>query len=156
MIYIYIYILRILIVADRSYHNQFPILPFSIISSDHGSNILPPPHFIPTHSLTTAEEDMETVIKHQIACHREDHDLMCVWDDELSHLLSQCLWGCEMGRLTRAVGGGESSSNNTNDMKMFEAWSGESIAGKEFKDGVKRAIPEGHTFKVFWNILYMY
>ena len=74
-------------------------------------------------------------IKTQVATYRQDHDLGCLWDDDLSYLLGQSLWQHEIGKLI----------------------SGLPVHDKEFQMGcalnednafrILRNIPEGHTFK---------
>lgn len=56
----------------------------------------------------------------------QDLDLTTVWDDHLSYLLSSALSAYEMERCT-----------------------GVSCGNEEFQDAVRRAVPDGHTFKGF-------
>jgi hypothetical protein len=103
----------------------FPILPFELPSTPTNPTINP---------IVSFEQDLEAILRHQIDCYRDDNEMLCVWDEDLSHLLSQCLWGCEMAKLMRGSGVNGASSDG--------------YAGMEFHEGVKGAIPEGHTFKV--------
>ncbi|KAH6567422.1 hypothetical protein BASA83_010398 [Batrachochytrium salamandrivorans] len=73
------------------------------------------------------EIEMESALRQYISHYREDHDLTTVWDEDLSHLLGQSLWACEHQKLT----GPASIAAFSND----------------FHVGIKRSIPEGHTFK---------
>ncbi|KAI8853478.1 hypothetical protein BC829DRAFT_413695 [Chytridium lagenaria] len=84
----------------RTAEINFPILPFQMTS------IASSPKSPPSQSLSIHEEDLESILKQQIAAFREDYDMRCLWDDDISRLFSQCLWGCEMGRLLRAGSGG--------------------------------------------------
>ncbi|KAI8612287.1 CEP76 C2 domain-containing protein [Chytriomyces sp. MP71] len=110
---------------------NFPLLPY-----------MPPKYLNTTDSvgtldvipaITTCEMDLEAILKSQIALFRDDHDLLTAWDDDLSHLLGQCLWGCEMDKMMR--NGKGISSGGVNSV--------------EFQEGVRSSIPEGHTFKGF-------
>lgn len=56
----------------------------------------------------------------------QDLDLATVWDDHLSYLLSSALSAYELERCT-----------------------GVSCGNEEFQDAVRRAVPDGHTFKGF-------
>ncbi|MEQ2185212.1 hypothetical protein GOODEAATRI_015939, partial [Goodea atripinnis] len=56
----------------------------------------------------------------------QDLDQATVWDDHLSYLLSSALSAYEMERCT-----------------------GVSCGNEEFQDAVRRAVPDGHTFKGF-------
>lgn len=56
----------------------------------------------------------------------QDIGLATVWDDHLSYLLSSALAAYELERCT-----------------------GMSCGNEEFQDAVRRAVPDGHTFKGF-------
>lgn len=56
----------------------------------------------------------------------QDLELATVWDDHLSYLLSSALSAYELERCT-----------------------GVSCGNEEFQDAVRRAVPDGHTFKGF-------
>lgn len=56
----------------------------------------------------------------------QDLDLATVWDDHLCYLLSSALSAYELERCT-----------------------GTSCGNEEFQDAVRRAVPDGHTFKGF-------
>lgn len=56
----------------------------------------------------------------------QDMELTTVWDDHLSYLLSSALSAYELERCT-----------------------GVSCGNEEFQDAVRRAVPDGHTFKGF-------
>ncbi|KAI8839507.1 CEP76 C2 domain-containing protein [Chytriomyces cf. hyalinus JEL632] len=111
---------------------NFPLLAFSppkylnSMDATGAMDTIPP--------LTTSETDLEAILKSQIALFRDDHDLLTVWDDDLSHLLAQCLWSCENGKLARTVTSGLVESG---------------VSSVDFQEGVRRGIPEGHTFKGF-------
>ncbi|ORY43157.1 hypothetical protein BCR33DRAFT_717893 [Rhizoclosmatium globosum] len=121
---------------------NFPLLPF--IASTHKvmDGFSMTDHTMPP--ITSLETDLELVLRNQIAIFRDDHDLLTVWDDDLAHLLGQCLSGCEMGKLypkkSGAGGGGVGGMVGSG---------AEGVNGAEFQEGVKRGIPEGHTFKGF-------
>ncbi|KAK7930682.1 hypothetical protein WMY93_007077 [Mugilogobius chulae] len=65
-------------------------------------------------------------MRYLISEHRKDLDLATVWDDHLSYLLSSALSAYELERCT-----------------------GVSCGNEEFQDAVRRAVPDGHTFKGF-------
>ena len=77
--------------------------------------------------ISNQEIEMEMGLKQYIFNYRQDHDLCCIWDDDLGHLLGQSLWSLEVQKL---------------------AGSHVSVFNEDFQHSVKRAIPEGHTFKV--------
>ena len=74
------------------------------------------------------ESEVLADLKHQISSYREDHDLSCIWDDELSYVLSQSVWKLEMNKLS------DDPLANTD---------------KIFQQSILRCIPESHTFKGF-------
>lgn len=61
-----------------------------------------------------------------VLCALQDLGLATVWDDHLSYLLSSALSAYELERC-----------------------SGVSCGNEEFQDAVRRAVPDGHTFKGF-------
>ncbi|KAJ3217486.1 Centrosomal protein of 76 kDa [Dinochytrium kinnereticum] len=114
----------------RSMDVNFPILPFQM------SAIASSAHLSSAQNFAIHEEDLEAMLRQQIASYREDYDMKCLWDNEISRILSQCLWGCEMGRLMRASSGGP--------LGGASAWANaEGMAGMDFQEAVKRSIPEG-------------
>lgn len=72
-------------------------------------------------SVTVTEECI-----HSVGALLQDLDLATVWDDHLSYLLSSALSAYELERCT-----------------------GVSCGNEEFQDAVRRAVPDGHTFKGF-------
>ncbi|CAL8247909.1 unnamed protein product [Lota lota] len=75
---------------------------------------------------TAASNQLELEMRFLVAEHRKDLELATVWDDHLSYLLSSALVAYEMERCT-----------------------GVSCGNEEFQDAVRRAVPDGHTFKGF-------
>ncbi|KAL2083856.1 hypothetical protein ACEWY4_019374 [Coilia grayii] len=73
-----------------------------------------------------ASNHMELQLRHRLAEHRKDLGLATVWDDNLSYVLSAALVAYELERCT-----------------------GVSCGNEEFQDAVRRAVPDGHTFKGF-------
>nr|XP_056710275.1 centrosomal protein of 76 kDa isoform X3 [Euleptes europaea] len=70
--------------------------------------------------------ELELQLRLLVAEHRKDLGFATVWDDQLSYLLSPALAAYELERTT-----GISSGN------------------EEFQDAIRRAVPDGHTFKGF-------
>ncbi|KAJ3070219.1 Centrosomal protein of 76 kDa [Podochytrium sp. JEL0797] len=129
----------------KSAQTPFPLLPFTphtsttIFNAANKSDSDTMPAIPP---FTTLETDLELLLRNQIAIYRDDHDLLTVWDDDLAHLLTQCLSGCEVGKLyPKRVGGGGAAGG------MAGVDFG--VSSVDFQEGVKRGIPEGHTFKGF-------
>ncbi|XP_062896943.1 centrosomal protein of 76 kDa isoform X1 [Mobula hypostoma] len=94
-----------------------------------GSSIsLPPfpPLCAPTIDAAVASNEIELALRGLISEHRKDLGLNTVWDDNLSYLLSPALAAYEIERTT-----------------------GVSAGNEEFQDAIKRAVPDGHTFKGF-------
>uniref|UniRef100_A0A3P9P591 Centrosomal protein of 76 kDa n=1 Tax=Poecilia reticulata TaxID=8081 RepID=A0A3P9P591_POERE len=89
---------------------------------------LPPLPPLCASSLDSAEvsNHLELEMRFLVSEHRKDLDLATVWDDHLSYLLSSALSAYEMERCT-----------------------GVSCGNEEFQDAVRRAVPDGHTFKGF-------
>lgn len=73
-----------------------------------------------------ASNELELEIRNMVSEHRKDLGLATVWDDHLSYLLSPALSAYEMERTT-----------------------GISCGNEEFQDAIRRAVPDGHTFKGF-------
>lgn len=73
-----------------------------------------------------ASNQLELEMRYLVSEHRKDLDLATVWDDHLSYLLSSALSAYELERCT-----------------------GVSCGNEEFQDAVRRAVPDGHTFKGF-------
>ncbi|XP_070798501.1 centrosomal protein of 76 kDa [Pituophis catenifer annectens] len=88
------------------------------------------PSFPPLCSSTTdaasASNELELQFRMLVVEHRKDLGLATVWDDQLSYFLSPALAAYELERTT-----GISSGN------------------EEFQDIIRRAVPDGHTFKGF-------
>ena len=79
----------------------------------------------PAHPFTTAD-DIEASLKSFIANKRRSASLSTNWDDGLSYILSPALAAYEMERLT-----------------------GTPFGNDEFQQSIKKAVPEGHSFKGF-------
>ncbi|KAG7470096.1 hypothetical protein MATL_G00135690 [Megalops atlanticus] len=73
-----------------------------------------------------ASNQLELEMRYLVSEHRKDLGLATAWDDHLCYLLSAALSAYEMERTT-----------------------GVSCANEEFQDAVRRAVPDGHTFKGF-------
>ncbi|XP_051921542.1 centrosomal protein of 76 kDa isoform X2 [Hippocampus zosterae] len=96
---------------------------------DSGSTTsLPPLPPLSSSSLDAAavSNQLELEMRYLISEHRKDLNLTSVWDDHLSYLLSSALSAYEMERCT-----------------------GVSCGNEEFQDAIRRAVPDGHTFKGF-------
>ncbi|XP_055083583.1 centrosomal protein of 76 kDa isoform X2 [Periophthalmus magnuspinnatus] len=85
-----------------------------------------PPLTAPTLDSAVVSNQLELEMRYLISEHRKDLDLATVWDDHLSYLLSSALSAYELERCT-----------------------GVSCGNEEFQDAVRRAVPDGHTFKGF-------
>nr|XP_014426171.1 centrosomal protein of 76 kDa isoform X2 [Pelodiscus sinensis] len=70
--------------------------------------------------------EIELQLRILVSEHRKDLGLTTVWDDQLSYLLSPALAAYELERTTSVSAGNE-----------------------EFQDAIRRAVPDGHTFKGF-------
>ncbi|XP_029446815.1 centrosomal protein of 76 kDa isoform X2 [Rhinatrema bivittatum] len=70
--------------------------------------------------------EMELQLRILVSEHRKDLGLTTVWEDHLSYLLSPALAAYETERTT-----------------------GISAGNEEFQDAIRRAVPDGHTFKGF-------
>ena len=86
-----------------------------------------PPLSQPTLNGASMAKNLETKLKILIAEHRKDIDLMTEWDNKLSYLLGQSLVSYET----------EKSCGLPN------------VGNNDFQDAIKRAVPEGNTFKGF-------
>ncbi|XP_033010741.1 centrosomal protein of 76 kDa isoform X1 [Lacerta agilis] len=88
------------------------------------------PHFPPlcasSVDAAVTSNELELQLRMLVIEHRKDLGLSTVWDDQLSYLLSPALAAYELERTT-----GVSSGN------------------EEFQDAIRRAVPDGHTFKGF-------
>ncbi|XP_074540335.1 centrosomal protein of 76 kDa [Halichoeres trimaculatus] len=73
-----------------------------------------------------ASNKLELELRFLVSEQRKDLGLGTVWDDHLSYLLSSALLAYELERCT-----------------------GVSCGNEEFQDAVRRAVPDGHTFKGF-------
>ncbi|XP_069393642.1 centrosomal protein of 76 kDa isoform X2 [Paralichthys olivaceus] len=89
---------------------------------------LPPQPSLCAPSLDPAasSNQLELEMRYLVSEHRKDLELATVWDDHLSYLLSSALSAYELERCT-----------------------GVSCGNEEFQDAVRRAVPDGHTFKGF-------
>ncbi|XP_060905695.1 centrosomal protein of 76 kDa [Labrus mixtus] len=85
-----------------------------------------PPLCAPSLDPAAASNQLELEMRFLISEHRKDLELATVWDDHLSYLLSSALSAYELERCT-----------------------GVSCGNEEFQDAVRRAVPDGHTFKGF-------
>ncbi|KAK7147789.1 hypothetical protein R3I94_010349 [Phoxinus phoxinus] len=85
-----------------------------------------PPLCSPSVVPNEASNQLELEMRYLLAEHRKDLGLATVWDDHLSYLLSAALSAYELERCT-----------------------GVSCGNEEFQDAVRRAVPDGHTFKGF-------
>uniref|UniRef100_A0A8C6LFE9 Centrosomal protein of 76 kDa n=1 Tax=Nothobranchius furzeri TaxID=105023 RepID=A0A8C6LFE9_NOTFU len=85
-----------------------------------------PPLCAPSVDPAAASNQLELEMRYLVSEHRKDLDLATVWDDHLSYLLSSALSAYETERCT-----------------------GVSCGNEEFQDAVRRAVPDGHTFKGF-------
>lgn len=85
-----------------------------------------PPLCASTIDAAVTSNEMEVQLRVLVSEHRKDLGLSTVWDDQLSYLLSPALAAYELERTT-----------------------GVSAGNEEFQDAVRRAVPDGHTFKGF-------
>ncbi|XP_035765877.1 centrosomal protein of 76 kDa [Neolamprologus brichardi] len=85
-----------------------------------------PPLCSPSLDPAAASNQLELEMRYLVSEHRKDLDLATMWDDHLSYLLSSALSAYELERCT-----------------------GVSCGNEEFQDAVRRAVPDGHTFKGF-------
>ncbi|KAK1795146.1 hypothetical protein P4O66_010326 [Electrophorus voltai] len=85
-----------------------------------------PPLCSPSIQSAEASNQLELEMRFLLAEHRKDLGLATVWDDHLCYLLSSALAAYELERSM-----------------------GVSCGNEEFQDGVRRAVPDGHTFKGF-------
>ncbi|XP_031724425.1 centrosomal protein of 76 kDa isoform X2 [Anarrhichthys ocellatus] len=85
-----------------------------------------PPLCAPSLDPAAASNQLELEMRFLVSEHRKDLEVATVWDDHLSYLLSSALSAYELERCT-----------------------GVSCGNEEFQDAVRRAVPDGHTFKGF-------
>ncbi|XP_054237769.1 centrosomal protein of 76 kDa isoform X2 [Indicator indicator] len=85
-----------------------------------------PPLCASTVDAAVASNEIELQLRILVSEHRKDLRLSTVWDDHLSYLLSPALAAYELERTTSISAGNE-----------------------EFQDAIRRAVPDGHTFKGF-------
>uniref|UniRef100_A0AAY4DDE2 Centrosomal protein of 76 kDa n=1 Tax=Denticeps clupeoides TaxID=299321 RepID=A0AAY4DDE2_9TELE len=85
-----------------------------------------PPLCSPSLDPAQSSNQLELEMRYLVSEQRKDLGLATVWDDSLSYLLSAALSAYEMERCT-----------------------GVSCGNEEFQDAVRRAVPDGHTFKGF-------
>ncbi|TSK34864.1 Centrosomal protein of 76 kDa [Bagarius yarrelli] len=99
----------------------------SVCAPSSTSSLPPtPPLCPPSVQASDASNLLELELRLLVAEHRKDLGLATVWDDHLSYLLSSALAAYELERCT-----------------------GMSCGNEEFQDAVRRAVPDGHTFKGF-------
>ncbi|XP_015269858.1 PREDICTED: centrosomal protein of 76 kDa isoform X2 [Gekko japonicus] len=98
------------------------------VCSPGATTVLPPfpPLCASAIDAATTSNELELQLRVLVAEHRKDLGFATVWDDQLSYLLSPALAAYELERTT-----GVSSGN------------------EEFQDAIRRAVPDGHTFKGF-------
>uniref|UniRef100_A0A5G2QTS9 Centrosomal protein of 76 kDa n=1 Tax=Sus scrofa TaxID=9823 RepID=A0A5G2QTS9_PIG len=88
---------------------------------------LPPfPLCASTIDASVTSNEIEMQLRLLVSEHRKDLGLTTVWEDQLSYLLSPALAAYEFERTTSISAGNE-----------------------EFQDAIRRAVPDGHTFKGF-------
>ncbi|CAB1321411.1 unnamed protein product [Coregonus sp. 'balchen'] len=85
-----------------------------------------PPLCGPSLEPSAASNQLELELRYLVVEHRKDLGLATVWEDHLSYVLSSALAAYELERCT-----------------------GTSCGNEEFQDAVRRAVPDGHTFKGF-------
>ncbi|XP_065441304.1 centrosomal protein of 76 kDa isoform X3 [Chrysemys picta bellii] len=85
-----------------------------------------PPLCASTIDAAGISNEIELQLRILVSEHRKDLGLTTVWDDQLSYLLSPALAAYELERTTSISAGNE-----------------------EFQDAIRRAVPDGHTFKGF-------
>ncbi|XP_040520774.1 centrosomal protein of 76 kDa isoform X2 [Gallus gallus] len=99
----------------------------SVCSPGTASSVPPfPPLCASVIDAAVTSNDIELQLRILVSEHRKDLGLSTVWDDHLSYLLSPALAAYELERAT-----------------------GISAGNEEFQDAVRRAVPDGHTFKGF-------
>lgn len=96
-----------------------------------GPKILPsgpvfPPLYPSGVDSSLVSNDMEHELRSLVTDHRRDMGLNTAWDDELSYILTPALAAYELEHST-----------------------GVSAGNEEFQQAIRRAIPDGHTFKGF-------
>ncbi|XP_055095031.1 centrosomal protein of 76 kDa isoform X4 [Symphalangus syndactylus] len=85
-----------------------------------------PPLCASTIDASVTSNEIEMQLRLLVSEHRKDLGLTTVWEDQLSYLLSPALASYEFERTTSISAGNE-----------------------EFQDAIRRAVPDGHTFKGF-------
>ncbi|XP_035421225.1 centrosomal protein of 76 kDa isoform X3 [Cygnus atratus] len=99
----------------------------SVCSPGAASSVPPfPPLCASAIDAAVTSNEIELQLRLLVSEHRKDLGLSTVWDDHLSYLLSPALAAYELERTTSVSAGNE-----------------------EFQDAVRRAVPDGHTFKGF-------
>uniref|UniRef100_A0A4W3H9A6 Centrosomal protein of 76 kDa-like n=1 Tax=Callorhinchus milii TaxID=7868 RepID=A0A4W3H9A6_CALMI len=113
---------------DESKWKPMSVEAIKSVCSPGSSTSLPPfpPLCAPGLDAATASNDIELVLRGLVCEHRKDLSLNTTWDDHLSYLLSPALAAYETERSA-----------------------GVSAGNEEFQDSIKRAVPDGHTFKGF-------
>ncbi|XP_043364068.1 centrosomal protein of 76 kDa isoform X3 [Dermochelys coriacea] len=114
-------------------HNESKWKPMSgeaikSVCSPGATTSLPPfpPLCASTIDAAVISNEIELQLRILVSEHRKDLGLTTVWDDQLSYLLSPALAAYELERTTSISAGNE-----------------------EFQDAIRRAVPDGHTFKGF-------
>ncbi|XP_010637302.1 centrosomal protein of 76 kDa isoform X2 [Fukomys damarensis] len=85
-----------------------------------------PPLCASSVDASATSNEIEMQLRLLVSEHRKDLGLTTVWEDQLSYLLSPALASYEFERTTSISAGNE-----------------------EFQDAIRRAVPDGHTFKGF-------
>ncbi|KAJ3201105.1 Centrosomal protein of 76 kDa [Entophlyctis luteolus] len=124
--------------ADARYWKSFGRDAISAVKLPEFSNFPLAACTLLTLPSVDTEIDLEATIRNQVAVFRDSNDLRTAWDDDLSHLLSQCLRECEANKLLVAAGKVTGSSISDSG-----------VSGIDFQLSIRRFIPEGHTFKGF-------
>ncbi|KAF5896117.1 centrosomal protein of 76 kDa, partial [Clarias magur] len=114
--------------SDASRWKAMSAEAISSVCSPSSTSSLPPfpPLCPPSVQASEASNQLELELRYLVTEHRKDIGLTTVWDDHLSYLLSSALAAYELERCT-----------------------GMSCGNEEFQDAVRRAVPDGHTFKGF-------
>ncbi|XP_030068263.1 centrosomal protein of 76 kDa [Microcaecilia unicolor] len=99
----------------------------SVCSPGSTTSLPPCPPFCASMiDAAAVSNEIELQLRILVSEHRKDLGLTTIWDDQLSYLLSPALAAYETERTT-----------------------GISAGNEEFQDAIRRAVPDGHTFKGF-------
>lgn len=118
-------------VFDLHNESRWKSMSEEAIRSVCGPKLLPsgavfPPLYPASVDSALVSNDMEYELRSLVADHRRDLGLNTTWDDELSYILTPALAAYELEHCT-----------------------GISAGNEEFQQAIRRAIPDGHTFKGF-------